>query len=157
MPQFMQRAAWSRVSFSLKGTTNALKCVTRSATGVYLRSRRSISRKPVTLPIKPDVPAFFFFVIPGRCEASYPESRSTISGFRVRGSRAPRNDAFDGLRPDRDFRFGVGAGLLQFLQRAAVFHRHHLAEFRQERAPVAEDLGGALRSRRFRVPQNQDM
>ncbi len=24
MPQFMQRAAWSRVSFSLRGTTNSL-------------------------------------------------------------------------------------------------------------------------------------
>src|SRR5580692_10337945 len=58
MPQFMQRAAWSRVSFSESGTTNSLKCFSRSATGVYLRSCRSISRKPVTLPIlELDAPA----------------------------------------------------------------------------------------------------
>src|SRR3954462_11154421 len=56
MPQFMQRAAWSRVSFSERGTTNSWKCFTRSGTGTYLRSCRSISRKPVILPIKPDAP-----------------------------------------------------------------------------------------------------
>src|SRR5450755_4784944 len=47
----MQRAAWSRTSFSGSGRTNSCQCLIRSSTGAYLRSCRSISRKPVTLPI----------------------------------------------------------------------------------------------------------
>src|SRR5665647_2539790 len=47
----MQRAACSRNSFSGSGRTNSCQCLIRSSTGAYLRSCRSISRKPVTLPI----------------------------------------------------------------------------------------------------------
>src|SRR5450631_4859209 len=47
----MQRAAWSRTSFSGSGRTNSCQCLIRSSTGAYLRSCRSISRKPVTLPM----------------------------------------------------------------------------------------------------------
>src|ERR1700687_844530 len=47
----MQRAAWSRISFSGNGSTNSCQCLIRSATGSDLRSCRSISRKPVTLPM----------------------------------------------------------------------------------------------------------
>src|SRR5471030_2829251 len=47
----MQRAACSRTSFSGSGRTNSCQCLIRSSTGAYLRSCRSISRKPVTLPI----------------------------------------------------------------------------------------------------------
>src|ERR1035441_6337880 len=47
----MQRAAWSRISLSGSGSTNSCQWRIRDSTGSYLRSCRSISRKPVTLPI----------------------------------------------------------------------------------------------------------
>src|ERR1039458_3767910 len=47
----MQRAAWSRISLSGSGSTNSCQWRIRDSTGAYLRSCRSISRKPVTLPI----------------------------------------------------------------------------------------------------------
>src|SRR5690348_14784383 len=136
MPQFMQRAAWSRVSFSESGTTNSLKCPMRSATGVYFRSCRSISRKPVTLPIENLTPlhhslVFVVFVI-ARSEAA---KQSTLFPWKDFGLlRCARNGGVC-LRSDRDLRLGVGVGA-QFAQRAAVLDRHHLAEFRQPMLPV---------------------
>src|SRR4051812_43904652 len=157
MPQFMQRAAWSRVSFSLKGTTNSWKCRTRSATGAYLRSCRSISRKPVILPINASAPAFLSSFRDAPLGAG-PESITPDRGygFRVRAeeARPGMTDVFS--RPDRDFRLGVGVGL-QFLQRAAVFHRHHFPEFRQPFLPVRKNLRGAPRAREFCVPRDQDL
>src|SRR5450759_371735 len=47
----MQRAACSRTSFSGSGRTNSCQWRTRSSTGAYLRSGRSISRNPVILPM----------------------------------------------------------------------------------------------------------
>src|SRR6476660_150205 len=89
----MQRAAWSRVSFSLSGTTNSRKLFTRSATGSYLRSRRSISRKPVILPIKTEAPASS---CPSFRDARKAQTRnldvvSRDSGFAL--SARPSNDA----------------------------------------------------------------
>src|ERR1700688_2126763 len=93
MPQFMQRAAWSRVSFSVSGTTNSLKCFTRSATGSYLRSCRSISRKPVILPIKPEALLCLFpsFRDAPKAQTRNPDVILRDSGFAL---CAPRNDAF---------------------------------------------------------------
>src|SRR6266481_8302320 len=88
----MQRAAWSRVSFSLSGMTNSRKLFTRSATGSYLRSRRSISRKPVILPIKAEVPAssYLSFRDAPKAQTRNLDVVSRDSGFAL---RAPRNDA----------------------------------------------------------------
>src|ERR1700685_510962 len=107
MPQFMQRAAWSRVSFSLRGRTNSRKFLMRSGTGAYLRSCRSISRKPVILPIKPDA-----------LSLRHPEVRALarLEGWATNIPCHPSRLAEDGshlrmthffLRPDRDFRLGV--------------------------------------------------
>src|ERR1700687_826272 len=96
MPQFMQRAAWSRVSFSLKGTTNSRKLLMRSATGSYLRSCRSISRKPVILPIKPEAPEALLCLFPSFRDAPKAQTRNPDVILRDSGFAlcAPRNDAF---------------------------------------------------------------
>src|SRR6266849_1653195 len=95
MPQFMQRAAWSRVSFSLSGMTNSRKLLMRSATGSYLRSCRSISRKPVILPIKPEAPATLLRLFPSCRDAPKAQTRNPDVVLRDSGFAlcAPRNDA----------------------------------------------------------------
>src|SRR6202042_1052237 len=123
----------------------------------YLRSWRSISRKPVILPITPDAsdfnPPHPEERPPGR--VSKDEPHILTSWFETAQARLLTMRAFN-LRPDRDFRFGVRVGL-QFLQRAAVLPRHPLAEFRQPLFPVRENVGGALRSRQLGVPGDQDV
>src|SRR5437763_6805738 len=118
----------------------------RSGTGTYLRSCRSISRKPVILPIKPDAPESLIrlYCFPpsaphsrGAERRSYArtdglylilqqrplgrvsknEASSWPYGFET--AQAPPLHEDNQLRPDRDFRFGIGVGL-QFLQCAAV-------------------------------------
>src|SRR5579871_2984736 len=119
MPQFMQRAAWSRVSFSESGTTNSLKCWMRAATDVYLRSCRSISRKPVTLPINPRRPCDNrLYILPRHCEERGDEAIQAV-GLRKNSGllRFARNDVRYS-RPDRDLRLGVGVGG-QLAKRAA--------------------------------------
>src|ERR1700750_3236446 len=56
----------------------------------------------------------------GKPVSPHPEDGIFAASRTIRGN----------LRPDCDFRLGVGVGL-QFLQRAAVFDRHYLAELRQ--------------------------
>src|SRR5215469_13567248 len=94
MPQFMQRAAWSRVSFSESGTTNSLKFFRRSVTGVYFRSCRSISRKPVTLPIISLTPLHhkLVFVVSRHCEERSDEANPILSLLRYGLLRFARND-----------------------------------------------------------------
>src|SRR6201987_6233601 len=75
---------------------------------------------------------------------------------RPRTAAVSKDVGPDYLRPDPDFRLGVGIGL-HLAKGTPVLARHPLAELRQPFLPVREDLDGAPGARRLGMARDQDM
>jgi hypothetical protein len=82
------------------------------------------------------------------------QARVVASWFET--AQLPPHHKDNRLRADRDLRLGVSIRL-HFLQRAAVFDRHHLAEFRQPSFPVRENFGSLLLAGQLGVTRDQDV
>src|SRR5216684_236797 len=112
----------------------------RSAAGSYLRSRRSISRKPVILPINPDAPASYLRHSRSFRDAPQAQTRnldvaSRDSGFVL---RTPRNDANSTPPSSPRNGFAVIAGGARSCAPRRMSHKHLcLSSFEARRRRLA--------------------